>query len=407
MQLARAARLSARILLAHRLRTALSAFSVGLGVAALVASVGSSEAARRDLTARIAALGSNVLTVEAGKFERMGRRMFQVRAARTLTPGDGAALVRAFAAVRRAAGVAEGSAQLSWRGEALSAPVLGVEPEFFAIRDVRTARGRLFTAAENRGLARVVVLGGALAEELFGSYNPVGETVRLGGAPYRVVGVTVKKGLGLGGESLDAAAFVPLRTALERIFGRTWLDRIVLELSDSEALRRLRPAIAETLRHRHRIPPGRGDDFTVTDPAEILAMEYQTGEMFRSLTGAVAAVSLATGGVGILAVMLMAVRERVREIGLRRAVGARRRDILVQFLGEAALLSGLGGVAGAAAGIVATRIACAALGWPPLLPWRAAGVGLAFSIALGVSAGVLPAVRAARLAPDTALRTAE
>lgn len=405
MHLARAARLSARILLAHRLRTALSAFSVGLGVAALVLAVGSSEAARRDLMARIAALGSNVLTVEAGAFQRMGRRLVQVRGARSLTVTDGVALVRTFPAVRRAAGVAEGSASLAWRGESLSAPVLGVEPEFFAIRDVRTARGRLFSAAENRGLARVVVLGGELAEELFGSYNPVGETVRLGGAPYRVVGVTAKKGLGLGGESLDAAAFVPLRTALERIFGRTWLDRIVLQLADSGALRRLGPAIAETLRHRHRIPPGRGDDFTVNDPARILAMEYRTGEMLRTLTATVAAVALATGGVGILAVMLMAVRERVREIGLRRAVGARRRDILVQFLGEAALLSGLGGLAGATVGLLGTLAACAALGWPPLPPWRATMLGLAFSVGLGIAAGVYPAVRAAALAPDTALRS--
>jgi ABC-type antimicrobial peptide transport system permease subunit len=407
MQVARAARISARILLAYRLRTTLSALSVGLGVAALVTAAGSTEAARRDLTARIAALGTNVLTVEAGAFQRIGRRLVQVRGARSLNAADGVALERMLSAVQRTAGVAEGSARLSWRSDSLTAPVLGVDPDLFAIRGVRPAHGRLFNAAENRGVARVVVLGGKLAEEVFGSYNPVGETVRLGGAPYRVVGIAAQKGVGFGAEALDSAAVLPLRTALSRVLGRTWLDRLVLQLADSESLRRLEPAIATTVREHHRIPEGKRNDFTVVDPARILAMEYQSGELLRSLTSTVAGVSLATGGVGILAVMLLAVRERTREIGLRRALGASRRDILVQFLGEAALLSVPGGLLGAAAGILATLAACALLGWPQVLPWRATALGLAFSASLGVVAGVYPAIRAARLAPDTALRSLE
>ncbi len=406
MQLRHAARVSARILLAHRLRTVLSAFSIFLGVAALVLSVGASEAARRDVMSRIAALGSNVLTVDAGNFMTMGRHLVQTRMTRTLKPGDAEALLRTFPAIVRVSGVVRGTVVVSWRSRSETVSLLGVTPSFLAIRKLRVARGRFFTAEENRGMARVAVLGGRLADDLFGSYNPVGERIRLQGAPFRVVGVTEEKGLGLGGETLDGAVFVPLRTATERVLNRGWLDSIVCQLRDSSAVRRLPPAMAMVLRRHHRIRPGRDDDFTINDPAKILAMEYQTGEMFRSLTAAVAGVSLATGGIGILAVMLMAVRERVNEIGLRRAIGARRRDILIQFLGEAVLLSGMGGVAGAVVGLAGTAAVCAVLGWPTLLPWRGTGEGLVFSLALGVAAGVYPAVRAARMAPVTALRAA-
>jgi len=406
MQLGRAATASAKILLAHRLRTALSSFSIFLGVAALVLSVGSSQAARRDLLRRIAGLGSNVLTVDAGNYTTMGRHLVQTRGARTLKPGDAEALLRAFPAIVRLSGVVQGSVALAWRGQSESASLQGVAPSFFAIRKIGIAHGRCFTAEENRGLARVAVLGGRLAEDLFGPYNPIGEIVRIKGAPFRVVGVTALKGLGLGGETTDAMAFVPIRTAMERVLNRGWLDQSVLELRDSSEVRRLPPMMAELLRRRHRLRPGRDDDFTINDPAKILAMEYQTGEMFRSLTAAVAGVSLVTGGIGILAVMLMAVRERVNEIGLRRAIGARKPDILIQFLGEAAFLSGMGGLAGAVIGLGGTAIVCRALGWALLLPWRATAEGLAFSIALGIISGVYPAIRAALVAPVTALRAA-
>ncbi|MCG6963512.1 MAG: ABC transporter permease [Acidobacteria bacterium] len=403
MHLLRAAGVSARILVAHRLRTAVSSSAICLGVASLVLSVGSSQAAKRDLLNRIRGMGLNTLVISAGSYQRIGRHLLQTQPAHTLKPRDVDALRRNLPGLLRASGIARGSASLSWRGASDKAAVLGVEAQFIQIRRIVIAQGRMFTRSEDRGLSRLVVLGAQQAEDLFAYRNPVGETIRINGAPYRVAGVAARKGL-QGDDSIDSFALVPLRTAMVRLFHRGWLDQIVLEAARPAAVQELQPMAAELLRRNHRLLAGREDDFAITDPARTLTLQYQTGAAFQGLSRTVAVVSLTLGSIGILAVMLMAARERVHEVGLRRATGARRRDILTQFLGESVLLGAIGGLAGVLIGLCGMVVLCHLLRWSPLLPWQATALGFVSSLAIGVLSGVYPAVRAARMPPVTALR---
>lgn len=378
-----------------------------LGVAALVLSVGTARGAHRDLVKRIHRLGSNILTVEAGSFEKMGRQLVLTQPAQTLRQRDVTLLSRSVSAVEQASGVVRGNATVVWRKSNTTAEVLGVEPEYFRIRNVQIVRGRGFSREENRGLSRILVIGGGLAESLFGRRNPVGESIRINGSPFRIIGETQKVGLDIDGNTMDATVFIPLGTASARLFHRVWLDQILLGLVDASAVRHSPPVIESTLRKAHRIRQDRPSDFSVHDPAKILAMEYQAGSLFRSLTATVAVVSLLIGGVGILSAMLMSVRERTSEIGLRRAVGARKKDIVFQFLGEAILLSGMGGLVGSAIGLFGSGVVCRIFGWTAVFPWGITGAGFLFSVALGVVSGVYPAFQAAQMMPASSLRTAE
>lgn len=406
MHPARLARTSLSILLAHRLRTLIACTAIFIGVLALVLMVGAGQAAERDLRARIREMGSNILAVRAGTFYRFGRHVQQVSRTTTLLPRDAEILRRELFGVKRLSAVAMGSKSVRWQNNWQTLPVVGVTPEYFELHALRLARGRPFSAEEERGLARVVVVGAKAARELFELEDPVGQRVRIGGLLFQVIGVAAEKGTGLFGADPDHSLYVPLSTMLSRVLGRSWLDAVLVQAESSAALPALRHDIAEILRRTHRLPPGRADDFTVQEPAALLAAEHEMGEAFRALVGGVAAIALATGGIGIIAVMLLAVRERTREIGLRRAIGATRPAIFVQFLFEASLLSGLGGVAGAAVALPGNALICRLAGWPVVWPWTAALGGLAFSVGLGVLCGVAPAVRASRLQPAQAVRAA-
>lgn len=401
------ARTSLSILLAHRARTLVSCGAVFIGVAALVLMVGAGQAGERDLRAQIREMGSNILAVRAGHFQTVGRHVQQVSRTTTLLPRDVELLRRQLLGVRRLAAVATATKVVRSRAEAQALSIVGVDPEYFELQRLVVARGRAFSAEEDRGLARVAVVGATAAHELFELDDPIGQQVRVGGVPFEIIGVTAKKGGGLFGADPDQDVYVPLSALLSRLLGRSWVD-VVLVQADSPALFPvLRQDIAEDLRRAHHLAAGRPDDFTIQDPAALLAAEHEMGEAFRALVGGVAGVSLATGGIGIIAVMLMTVRERTREIGLRRAIGATRRAILFQFLFEASLLTGLGGLAGALIALPANALICRLAGWPIVWPVAAMLAGTAFSVGLGVLCGIAPAVRAARLEPAIAVRAAE
>ncbi len=272
------------------------------------------------------------------------------------------------------------------------------------MRNFRLATGRGFTEAEDRGRRRVAVIGPTAAINLFPGRDPLGYSFRIGQVPFEVIGITAPKGTDFTGADLDDIVIVPLQTAMRRLFNEDHIETVYVQGHGLKDLGRVEREVAELLRQRHRLRD-RPDDFTIQNQATLLSAERQTARALTLLIGSVAGISLLVGGVGILAVMLIAVRERAREIGLRRALGARQRDIRTQFLLESGLLSLSGGLLGMALGILA------ALGlgwfgrWETSVSWPAVATGFFFSVTVGVVFGYYPALRAARLEPIQALRS--
>jgi len=250
------------------------------------------------------------------------------------------------------------------------------------------------------------VLGQTVVLNLFPGRDPIGETIRIANVPFLVIGVLEAKGLDIAGQDQDDQIVVPLRTALRRLFNVSHLSTIYVSVDASAAMETAAVTIAEVLRERHRLRPGAEDDFVIQNQSALLETQAAVSDTFTLLLGSIGGISLLVGGIGILAMTLIAVRERTREIGLRRAVGARRRDILLQFLIETGLLSATGGLGGVALGISAAKITSVATGWPMLIPWGIALVAVIFSALLGLAFGVYPARKAAMLDPIVALRIA-
>ena len=276
-----------------------------------------------------------------------------------------------------------------------------------SLKGVEVATGRLFTPRETGARRAVVVLGATVAENLFPDQDPVGELVTMGRLPFRVIGVTAERGSDASGNDQDDIAFIPLDTGMRRVFHVTWIETIYVQVPDSNAMQTAEDAIRTLLRERHRLGEAVDNDFDVQNQADLLKTELETtGATTRLVTG-VGAISLVVAGIGILAVMLMSVRERRWEIGLRRAVGARREDILVQFLSEAALLSFAGALVGILAGAGLVHLTNR-MGWARAdFSVDAAMISTGVSVAIGLVFGIHPARQAAALEPIAALRTRE
>ena len=280
--------------------------------------------------------------------------------------------------------------------------------EYAAVNNWDLARGRFITAADNETLAMVVVLGPSLVEELFGSEqaNPIGETVRINRQNYRVVGVLESKGTsGMLGQ--DDIAMMPLRTAQIKLggAGTTSISSISLQVRSAEEMDLAQAQVTAILRARHGIEAGANDDFRVQNQADIVSSVSETSGTFTTLLASIAAISLLVGGIGIMNIMLVSVTERTREVGLRKAVGAKRGDILLQFLAEAVVLSGIGGLIGVGLGVVGAQVITPLLGGTEaLVTGESVVLALAVSLAIGVFFGLYPANRAAALNPIDALR---
>ena len=393
---------SLEILGGHRLRSLLSLSCLALGVAAVIVMAGVGQGARQSLEERLRAMGSNLLVVTAGQSKVSGGRLRRTRLAQTLKPGDARALRRRCPSVESAAGSIKRAVVASHQGVEARTTFMALEPQGQEVRNLALAQGRFYNTAEERSKRRVVVLGPGAARNLFGHRPAVGQVVRLARQPFRVIGVVASRGMDLGGDDADNLVYLPLGVGLGRLAELDYIETIYIKARSSLHMQRAAREVRAMLRQRHRLGT-RPDDFTIHSLLDLVKLERESAQALTSLAGTVALLTWLMGAVGIMAVMLVAVRERRWEVGLRLSVGARPGDILLQFLLEACALSSGAGLAGVVLGVVATWLADLTGIWPIAISWGPALASLLGSVLLGMLSGAYPAWRASRLTPAQAL----
>ena len=389
----------------NRLRAGLTMLGIIIGVGAVVLMLAIGESVRTDINQRISAMGSNLFIVFPGTQTSNGVRAGR-GAAQTLTQADAQALAKVDN-VEFSAPILSQPFQLAAGNNNWNAMVWGVTPEYFSIKTWETDQGSLFGEVEMRSISRVVVLGSTVARTHYGEMNPVGQMLRIRGKPFEVVGVLSNKGSDLGGNDQDDAVFVPLSAARQQLM-RTWfpgsVNLIMVQSARADRMKDVEYDLQQTLRIRHRIREDQEDDFTVRDLSAIAEAAQGIATMLTLLLGAIGSISLLVGGIGIMNIMLVSVTERTREIGIRMALGAKRRDVLLQFLTEAIVICVCGGALGVA---MAYAGSMAITKFSPLaVTITASGIIIAFtfSAAIGIFFGFYPAKRASALKPVEALR---
>jgi putative ABC transport system permease protein len=388
-------------------RSALTALGVVIGVAALIAMVSVGQGADAAVRRQLASLGTNVVMVFPGATTTGGVRSGS-GAANTLTVADGQAIEKECPSVAAVTWVKRDVAQVTYGNQNWSTALQGSAPSFPFVRDWPVARGRFFTTSEEDGAAKVAVVGQTIVDTLFApGEDPLGAMIRVKNVPFRVIGVMMRKGRTSWGQDQDDVVIVPFNTAERRVVGTSILGTVNMILVSAASPAATQAAIDEIttlLRARHRVPPGQDDDFTVRDMTEMFEASLTASRVMTNLLAAIASISMLVGGIGIMNILLVSVAERTREIGIRLAVGAKARHILLQFLVESTVLSLAGGVLGVLVGIGTASLIGRVAGWPILLSPAAVVLALVFAGGLGIVFGVYPARRAARLDPIVALR---
>jgi putative ABC transport system permease protein len=396
---------SLRALTKNKMRSGLTALGIIIGVGAVITMVGIGNGARAQVEAQVASLGQNVIRVSAGSSSSSSTVRHGLGTSSSLTLEDAKAIEEEISDAVAVSPEVRLKAQVIAGNRNWSTEVYGESPDYFSIREWPLVCGAIFTEQDVRGTGKVAVIGSLAAHELFGDEDPIGEVIRIGNAPFTVIGVLEPKGASASGTDQDDSIVVPYTTAMKRLIGQnTGLRRINVQAASAEAMPGAQEQIRALLRQRHRIESTKDEDFSVRSQQELGEVATETARTMTVLLAAIASVSLLVGGIGIMNIMLVSVVERTREIGIRRAVGARARDILRQFLVEAVTLSSFGGVIGIALGVGASAVLSEAAHWPTLISLNAALIAFLFSAAVGIFFGYYPARKAARLDPIVALR---
>jgi len=392
-----------RALRRNKMRTALTMLGIIIGVAAVIAMVGIGNGAKAQVQARIAALGQNVIQVFSGSITRGGVHS-GFGGAGTLTVADALAMEKEVPGVAAVSPEVRSGAQIMAGNNNWSTSILGESIDYLTIRQWDLADGAMFTDADVRSAAKVCILGKTVADNLFPEDDPIGKIIRIRNVPVKVLGVLKSKGASMFGSDQDDVVIVPYTTGMKRFAGVTSLRSIIVQATDADQIAEAQNGIAALLRQRHRIQPGADDDFILRNQQEIAETMSATTEVMTALLAAIASVSLLVGGIGIMNIMLVSVTERTREIGIRMAVGARGRDILLQFLIEAVALSSTGGILGILGGVGGAKVITMIKQWPTLVSPNSIIIAFAFSAAVGVFFGFYPARKASQLDPIDALR---
>jgi putative ABC transport system permease protein len=406
MRLLASLRIALRALTVNKMRSALTMLGIIIGVGAVIAMIAVGSGAKKRIAEQIASMGSNLLIVLSGSSTSGGLR-FGSGTVPTLTVDDAKAILSEIPSVKYVAPSLPGVAQVVYGNQNWSTSVQGTTPEMLDIREWPLTSGRSFTQQDLDGATKVCLLGTTVVENLFGGIDPVGQIVRIQKVPFTVIGVLADKGQTSYGRDQDDTIFVPLTTAQKRLFGMQFpgmVRTITVQARGPEVMRRVEEEINAVLRQRHRIQPRQDNDFTVRNLTEIMSTAQETASVMSWLLGAIASISLMVGGIGIMNIMLVSVTERTREIGIRIAVGAKGRDILLQFLIESLVLSLAGGTLGIAFGITGTVILSTFTQWPVLFSVEAILLAFLFSSLVGIFFGFYPARKASLLNPIEALR---
>ena len=396
-------RIALRALARNKLRAFLAMLGIIIGVGAVIAMVAIGEGAKSTIRAQIASLGTNVLVVLPGSNSQGGVRL-GLGNVNTLVDADARAMVRELPSVSFASPVVRRPEQLVAGNLNWGTLAQGVAPEFQQIRDWQIADGRFLHEGDMESAAKVAVIGETVARQLFGNDNPIDAVIRIRNIPFRVVGVLSPKGQTGQGTDQDDTVMIPYTTMQKRLMRITWLQSIVVKAVNAERVQEAQEQITLLLRQRHRIGQDREDDFNVRNLSDIAEAAQTTARVMAVLLGSVASISLLVGGIGIMNIMLVSVTERTREIGIRMAVGARSRDIMLQFLVEAVVMAATGGLIGIILGIGSSEILKEWAQWPTLISPAIVAIAFLFSGAVGVFFGFYPAKKAANLDPIEALR---
>ena len=396
-----------RILARNRLRAGLTMLGIVIGVGAVIAMVSIGEGAKRAVQAQIATMGTNVIIVWPGATTVSGVRGGQGGAV-TLTVSDALDLKKKIPLLSETGWARREVMQMVNGNRNWNGPINGVSPSYLTIRDWAFSSGGPFTQADLDSAARVALIGQTIVDNLFDEgEEPVGAVIRIRNVPFRVIGVLSPKGQSAQGSDQDDVIFIPFTTAERKVFGTMFLGSVAALFASTDRPEDLPEAverIREVLRGRHRLQAEQADDFTVKTQVDIGKVQEGTNYTLTLLLFSVASVYLLVGGIGIMNILLVSVTERTREIGVRMAVGAKRRHIVMQFLIEAMTLSLLGGAVGVVLGVVGAKLTTVVAGWPTVISTDVILIAFFFSLAVGLFFGLYPANKASRLNPIEALR---
>ena len=387
---------------AQKLRAGLTMLGIIIGVGAVIAVVALGSGAQKAVADRISALGANVLSVYPGQ-SFMGGRSSDIRV--SLTVDDADALTRDASLLSAVVPELSRSQTVKYGNQNLNVSIVGTTPNYIAVKNYKVEHGRMFTVGDDGSRQRYAVLGHSIPDMLnVNGAAQVGQNINIGGQTFEIIGSLSEKGGAMSFMNPDEQILVPLSTARFRLFGTDRLRSVALQVRDGVPLERGMVDIERVLRREHKIRPGADNDFQIRNQQDILATQQQATEVFGVLLASIAAVSLIVGGIGIMNIMLVSVTERTREIGVRRALGATKLDIMLQFLIEAVVLCLLGGVFGVLVGSGSAMAMSKFLGWNTLISPDAVLIAFVFSAVVGLFFGLWPARRAARLNTIDALR---
>ncbi len=400
MRLASTITVAARALRRNTMRSVLTTLGIIIGVGAVIAMVSVGNGARVQIEGQVASLGQNVLSVFPGSYSSGGMRGGWGSAS-TLTVEDAQAVAREVPNVVAVSAEVRDRQQVLANGLNWNTQVLGESPDYLSIRAWKMDAGDMFTEQDVRSIAKVAVIGKTVANQLFVGQEPVGQTIRIRNIPFKILGVLEPKGFNFFGQDQDDCVVVPYTSMMRRVVHRQFLSMILVQAENPKMMATIQQGITELLQQRHG---GREPDFTVRSQLELAQAATATTKTMTMLLGAIAGVSLVVGGIGIMNIMLVSVTERTREIGIRMAVGAHGRDILMQFLIEAVTLSSVGGIIGVALGLGTSEALSMIMNWPTQISVSSIVGAFLFSAAVGIFFGFYPARKAASLDPIQALR---